>query len=80
MDALSLAAVLLREVHLVADLATAFALAVGSSSRLSFVTREGDFLAAGGVVTGGRERKGTGSSHAVLARRREMDELAVGIK
>jgi chromosome segregation protein len=85
-DALPAVHALIGHVAVVEDLEAAFRAWTPSSEhrtpntdRPSLVTRAGDLLAANGAITGGREGKNGGSSQALLARRRELDELAATV-
>jgi chromosome segregation protein len=90
--ALAAARALLDRAVLVDDLTTAFQVVLepGVPSEhpvhpvhpclyLSAVTRDGDRVTVSGMVTGGREGKGSSGSQALLARRRERDELKTAI-
>ena len=80
---LSAARVLLGHVLVVDDLDTAlqevrsrFRTSADDGRLYTFVTRKGEFVSGSGVICGGKEGKSGGSSGALMARRREMDELA----
>ncbi len=68
----SLMDVLLGNTSLVDDLGQAISAWAGNGKTQAFVTREGDVVDPSGIISGG---KVANTSHGILARKREIDEL-----
>ncbi len=68
----SLMDVLLGDTTLVGDLGQAISAWAGNGKNQSIVTREGDVVDPSGIISGGRVAN---TSHGILARKREIDEL-----
>jgi len=68
---------LLGDTALVSDLDQALEVWSGNGSKPCLVTPDGDMIDERGVISGG---KAGGSSHGLLARKREMQDLEAGVR